>query len=401
MSAWQTRKLGELGTFRNGLNFAADARGEGLAIVGVRDFQDHSFVRFETLEQLDPRALGTPESLIRKNDILFVRSNGNRELIGRSLLVKESPPMATSHSGFTIRLRIHSPDADPSFFAYLLRGGIIRRQLSQQGGGTNINNLNQGILAALDVVCPPLEAQVRIASILGAYDDLINTNRRRAVLLDEMARGLFEEWFVRFRFPGYETVPLVNGGHEPLPQGWRSAKVGSLLLKFRRPSKVKRQDYNANGTIPCIDQGAEFIGGYTDNAGALIESPLPICVFGDHTRILKFVDFPFASGADGTQLIYPTEEITPEYMYYALLGIDLSNQHYARHFKFLKEEEIVVPMRQLAVEFTNRVKPIVDLIGKLRQQNVLLANSRDLLLPRLISGQLSVAAAERDVLVAA
>ncbi len=129
MSAWGTVKLGDLGTFRNGLNFAADARGEGLAVVGVRDFQDHSFVRFDALEQLDPSALGTPDALIRQNDILFVRSNGNRELIGRSLLVKEQPPSPTSHSGFTIRLRLHDNNADPLFFAYLLRGGIVRRQL--------------------------------------------------------------------------------------------------------------------------------------------------------------------------------------------------------------------------------------------------------------------------------
>lgn len=392
MNEWPTIELGQLAEFRNGLNYSAADNGVGLAVVGVSDFQDKSFVDFSSLTELDQSALSTSDALIRKNDILFVRSNGNRELIGRSLLVLADPPKPTSHSGFTIRLRFTDKRADPRFFAYFLRGGMIRRHLSSQGGGTNINNLNQGILSRLTVPLPPLETQRRIASILAAYDDLIEVNRRRIAVLEEMARGLFEEWFVRFRFPGHEQIAMT----ESKPNDWRLVKVGAVLRKFRRPVKVMKQEYEQSGIIPCIDQGADFIGGYTNNTDALITSPLPLCVFGDHTRVLKFITFPFASGADGTQLLYPVDDLTPEFLYFSLLNVDLSNQHYARHFKFLKEQEIWLPARELIERFTMVVKPQMELVENIRFQNQKLAASRDLLLPRLISGQLSVAA-EREL----
>lgn len=253
------------------------------------------------------------------------------------------------------------------------------------------------LLKDCEVRVPSLEIQRRIALILGAYDDLIEVNRRRIAVLEEMARELFEEWFVRFRFPDHETVPILDAQDGPLPEGWRLVNVGAVLRKFRRPVKIMKQEYEQGGIIPCIDQGADFIGGYTNNSDALITSPLPLCVFGDHTRVLKFITFPFASGADGTQLLYPVDDLTPEFLYFSLLNVDLSNQHYARHFKFLKEQEICLPTAELIERFTMVVKPQMELVKNIRFQNQKLSASRDLLLPRLISGQLSVAEAEREL----
>ncbi len=253
------------------------------------------------------------------------------------------------------------------------------------------------LLKDCQVSVPPLEVQRHIASILAAYDDLIEINLRRMAVLEEMARGLFEEWFVRLRFSGYANVPLIDSEHGPLPRGWRMVKVGSVLQKFRRPEKVKKQHYEASGAIPCVDQGSSFIGGYTNNLSALISSPLPLCVFGDHTRILKFITFPFASGADGTQLLYPVEGLSPEYLYLSLVNIDLSNQHYARHFKFLKEQTICFPAPEVVEQFTSFVRPALELVQSLRLQNQTLAASRDLLLPRLISGHLSVDVSENQL----
>src|SRR5581483_3192613 len=192
---WQSVELGSLAQFRNGLNYTQAARGRGgLPIVGVKDFQSRSFVEFSDLEELDATSVDPADLTIKKGDILFVRSNGNRQLIGRSLLVQDEPKRSTTYSGFTIRLRFTDSRCDPSFYAYVLRGPLIRQVLSSQGGGTNISNLNQGILARFVVPFPPQDEQRRIASILGAYDDLIEVNRRRIALLEEMARRLYEEW---------------------------------------------------------------------------------------------------------------------------------------------------------------------------------------------------------------
>ncbi|HPS64281.1 MAG TPA: restriction endonuclease subunit S, partial [Ignavibacteria bacterium] len=145
------------------------------------------------------------------------------------------------------------------------------------------------------------------------------------------------------------------------------------------------------GNIPCIDQSTNFIGGFTNDKDALHMEPLPIIIFGDHTRILKYIDFPFASGADGTQLIYPKgENISVEYLYLSLINVNLSNYYYARHFKFLKECEILISSSELIIKFTNIIKPIFNQIINLKRQIILLSKARDLLIPKLINGEIEV-----------
>ena len=206
-------------------------------------------------------------------------------------------------------------------------------------------------------------------------------------LLEDSARQLYREWFVRLRFPGHEHTPIVDG----VPQGWHKAKVGSLILKGIKAKKIQKGEYVDNGTTPCIDQGSSFIGGYTNDDDARIVAPLPLIVFGDHTRVLKYVDFPFAIGADGTQLIAPnSNRLSVEYLFYALQSANISNHFYARHFKFLKEESVLIPTEPLMREFSSNSKAGLEQITLLRTQNQKLRQARDLLLPRLMNGELAV-----------
>jgi len=138
---------------------------------------------------------------------------------------------------------------------------------------------------------PKLPAQERIANILSAYDNLIEDNRRRIQLLEQAARLLYREWFVHLRFPGHEHVKIKDG----VPERWEMIQVKDILAKVKRPRKIKKEEYLEDGLIPCVDQSREFIGGYTDDQEAIVNSGKPVIVFGDHTRILKFIDFPGSS----------------------------------------------------------------------------------------------------------
>ena len=123
-----------------------------------------------------------------------------------------------------------------------------------------------------------------------------------------------------------------------------SHKIGDLLAKVKRPGKVPKSEYLEDGEFPVIDQGKLPIAGYTNNPDVVLRSPLPITIFGDHTRAVKFAKIPFACGADGTQLLYPNNDsIDPTFFFYAVKNVDLSNYFYARHFKFLKEQKIELP----------------------------------------------------------
>jgi type I restriction enzyme S subunit len=223
-NSWPTRQLGELAEFRNGVNYNKNSFGYGVKVVGVSDFQDYTKPRYSELDQINPEGIVTERNILRDGDIVFVRSNGNRELIGRSLFI-EAPPEEVTHSAFTIRLRFSSSDVYPKFYAYCFRTPLVRKGLTAYGGGTNISNLNQDILRSLVVPVPPLSVQRRIAGILSAYDDLIENNQRRIKILEEMARSLYREWFVNFRFPGHEKVKMVPSPLGLIPQGWEVKKI--------------------------------------------------------------------------------------------------------------------------------------------------------------------------------
>ena len=119
--------------------------------------------------------------------------------------------------------------------------------------------------------------------------------------------------------------------------------VGELLDAVPRQPKIKRSAYQESGRYPIVDQSQADIAGYTDEESWLYQGELPVVIFGDHTRVLKFVNFPFCVGADGTQLLRPVAGNDIRYFYYALRNVDLANYGYERHFKYLKEEEIPAP----------------------------------------------------------
>ena len=416
MISWPTAKLGTVAEFRNGLNYSSDDRGTGLAVVGVRDFPQFSVVDFSALEELGPSALQSKEALIRRNDILFVRSNGNRELIGRSLIVREEPKIPTSHSGFTIRLRFTDKCADPRFFSYFFRGPVVRQILSSQGGGTSINNLNQGILSRLDVPVPPIEEQRRIASILGAYDDLIEVNRRRVAVLEGMARGLFEEWFVRFRFPGHENYKIIDTPNGPLPEGWMWSTFGALVSDVRDsvdPFDVPPDTrYVGLEHIPRRSTTLNSFGRAEEVGSLKLRFQRGDILFGKIRPYFHKVAWAPCDGVASSDaiIIRPKQDslaavalATASSDAFVAQSVQASNgtKMPRANWQDMQSYKIALSPPELLERFNDTVMQMVELAASLQEASTVLAASRDLLLPRLISGELSVAAAESELEAAA
>ena len=206
-------------------------------------------------------------------------------------------------------------------------------------------------------------------------------------LLEEAAQRLYKEWFIDLRFPGHESTPI----HDGIPDGWERKTVGELIGKVHRTTQIMTSDYLDDGDIPVIDQSRDFIAGYTNDSDSLVDLGTPVIVFGDHTRILKYITFPFAKGADGTQLIISADVHMPQSLLYcSLINVDLSNYHYARHFKYLKAEEILVPALDIAQSFEKFAAPVFEQIQCLRDKCLQAAHARDRLLPKLMSGEIEV-----------
>ena len=139
--------------------------------------------------------------------------------------------------------------------------------------------------------------------------------------------------------------------------------IGDYIQVIRRQHKIKKADYLPSGDIPVIDQGSEFISGYINDKDKVYNGPLPIIVFGDHTCVYKYVDFPFAVGADGTQLLHPSKEFDPRYFYYCLCTVPLEQFGYQRHFKYLKKYKIYwrpMPIQQKIASILSSYDDLIE-----------------------------------------
>lgn len=326
----------------------------------------------------DSKALTKP----RKGDILLSIIGS----MGAAHLVNNDDDFGLSSSVSILR---PNTNIIPAFLLYWIKGQYFQESIKGIKSGVAQSFLSLAMIRSLPCINPPLPTQQKIASILSAYDDLIENNTKRIELLEEQAQLIYEEWFVRMKFPNHENIQV--DAETGLPEGWEIITVNSLLAKAKSTKKIKKSEILDEGTIPVIDQSRDFISGFTDDTDALVETEGPIIVFGDHTRVLKLVNFDFARGADGTQLIISNSDRMPQHLFYHVLqALDLSNYHYARHFKYLKSEEVVLPDVSTASSFESFVSLHYQLIQKLRLQNQKLKEARDILLPRLMMGIIEV-----------
>ena len=162
---WPTVKVAEVAAFKNGINYSKESAGTGIRVFGVRHFQSHVVAPLDDLDEINPDGILSDGHVLEDGDLIFVRSNGSKELVGRCLLVQPNGQRLT-HSAFTIRMRLDRSRCEPKFYAFLFRRPELRVQM--MGGGANINNLSQDILKALEIPLPPLPEQRRIVAELDA-----------------------------------------------------------------------------------------------------------------------------------------------------------------------------------------------------------------------------------------
>lgn len=171
--AWPLTRFGDIAEFRNGLNFLASDSGSVVSMLGVSDFKDRESIGENyNFAAVTPAREMRPDDFLSPGDLVFVRSNGSKSLVGRCLIYT-GPGMTTAISGFNIRARVVSHAADPTYLSKVMQSPLFRAHLLEQGGGSSINNLSQTALAAFKFHLPPLPEQRKIAEILRAWEDAI------------------------------------------------------------------------------------------------------------------------------------------------------------------------------------------------------------------------------------
>lgn len=165
---WPTKPLLEMGHCKNGMNFHTGDSGIEIHCLGVGDFKDYSVIDgTDNLPTVSLNEMPTEESMLRNGDIVFVRSNGNKALVGRCLVIyPHNTP--TTYSGFCIRYRLRSNEVNVAYLLHVLKTESMRKMMT--GRGANIQNLNQQMLAALDIPTPPIEVQEQFAAFVEQTD---------------------------------------------------------------------------------------------------------------------------------------------------------------------------------------------------------------------------------------
>jgi type I restriction enzyme S subunit len=274
-------------------------------------------------------------------------------------------------------------------------------------GTTTVIALYQRDLNKLPISLPDSNTFESIVKFYKSINAKIELNNRINTELEAMAKTLYDYWFVQFDFPNEEGKPYKSSGGKmvwdeklkrEIPEGWEVKLVNDLLSKETPAKKIPSSEYLEEGLFPIIDQSTDFIAGYTNDQKCIIDCNVPRIVFGDHTRILKLINFDFARGADGTQVLLTNDKRNPQHLFYhSLLKIDLSNYGYARHFKFLKDSKIILPKEDIANKYEVIVTSFFENVKSNFLQNKQLASLRDWLLPMLMNGQVSVGDVEEQL----
>lgn len=219
---WPLREFGKIAEFKNGLNYSARDRGNRIKIIGVSDFQDNFRISHQNLEQVEIEGAVPDGFLLKDLDLVFVRSNGSKALVGRCLLIGNVTEPVT-HSGFTIRARVNTRDVDPEFVGYYFQTSLARRAIATAGGGTNISNLSQDLLSAIPVPVPRLDEQLRITAIIGAWDKGIRATELVLAAKIARKRGLMQQLLTgKTRFKEFKG------------ERWIRVRLGELLQEVER-----------------------------------------------------------------------------------------------------------------------------------------------------------------------
>lgn len=233
--------------------------------------------------------------LLPKDSLIVAMTEQAEGLLGSSAIIPESGRFLHNQR-LGLITELAEDRIDSHFLYYLFNTHTIRSQIRATATGTKVRHTSPTRIGEVKVTIPNVQSQRKIASILSAYDDLIENNTRRIAILEEMAQAIYREWFVNFRFPGHENVKLVDSELGQIPEGWEVTTVGNLVKRLKVGKKYNNKTVMPEGHVPVLDQGKSGIIGYhNDEPGLVASEEEPVIVFANHTCYQRIIYYPFSA----------------------------------------------------------------------------------------------------------
>lgn len=440
MTNWETRSLGEIcrdggGFIRTGpfgsqlhqSDYTDDPA--GIPVVMPKDMNGGRIDR-TSISRIDAATSNRlSQHLLAANDVVLSR----RGDVSRSAWVSEHDLPAFCGTG---SMRIHPGEPTfvrPQYLRFFFRSPLASDYLEAHAVGATMPNLNASIVEGLPVPILPLGNQDAAVAVLAALDDLIENNRRRTEVLEEMARAIYREWFVRFRYPGHENARLVESALGPVPQGWRVQSVAAIASKQRHAvtsgpfgSKLGRKDYRDEG-VPVLRGANLRVGGGFDETDLVYVSEekanelrssltgpddIVITQRGTLGQVGIIPSRPrferYVLSQSQMKITTDAEVAAPGFVYAQMRSKSTTRRFVAQaitagvphvNLALLRDFQIVVPPIAVQRMFTDTADPLWASALALASQRLSLVALRDLLLPKLVMGEIDIPSLDLNVLV--
>lgn len=324
----------------DGTHYTPPNAGDGVPFLTVADMQPNglNFSSCSRITTADFEEARRQNSAPLHGDVLFSKDG----TVGKVHVVNGEGQFAVLSSIAIIR-----PDPaklDSSFLSHFLRTPAAISAADRSKTGSALRRIILKDIRRLKIDAPSLKEQKRIAAVLDQADDLRRLRNLSLNALESIGSQTFKHMF---------GDPKHASGRWPLVSFDDACRDETA-----RSDKLQRGSYLPTGQYPVVDQGQKAIAGWTDDADLLCRSSLPLIVFGDHTRIVKLVDFPFVIGADGAKILVTSERFDPTFFSYWLRLAPLPDLGYSRHMREVKRMQFWCPPLPLQQQFASRIEQL-------------------------------------------
>ena len=383
MNGWKKVKLGEISTniqtgpFGSQLH-QSDYEADGLPVIMPKDIVNGSISELGIARIGEQMAKMLSRHKVALNDIVYPR----RGDVAKCAIIGEKQSGWLCGTG-CLKVTIDRAKALPLFVYYQLQTPSKTGWIEKHTVGATMPNLNTGIIGQVPIDLPSLNSQYKITDILSAYDDLIDNYRRQIKLLEEAAGRLYKEWFVDLRFPGHEHTKIVDG----VPEGWRLGKLGEIVnINYGKDHKKAPLE----GNIPVFGSGGIM---RMCNKSLYSGESVLIPRKGSLNNII-YVNCAFWT----VDTMFYTSMKMPHsalFVYFFLKRFDMYGMNIGAAVpsmttKILNTLDILIPSKDTLCSFDNVAQSLYQIILKLQKLILLTQESRDRLLPKLMSGEIKV-----------
>ena len=414
LESWLTKRLGDLFKIKHGYAFKGEFFTDKgpYVLLTPGNFKEEGGLKLKGEREKYYSGDVPSEFLLKAGDLLIAMTDLTQEapILGSPAIVdSDDRYLHNQRLGKIVDVRSDLVTVQYLFYLFCTRD--LRERIKGSASGATVRHTSPSRICEIDVSIPPLVEQIRIGRILSAYDDLVENNQRRIRILEELARALYGRWFVALTVPG--MAPSAGSGE--LPDRWTRVRLRDCVeinpkvvvpREGEKPFLSMGSLSNDSMLIADFEQRAGNSGSKFQNGDTLFARITP-CLENGKTGFVQFLPDARSVAFGSTEfIVLRSRTLTPEFVYLLsrtdeFRGTAIRSMSGASGRQRVQERcfdtvSVVQPPAEVLARFSEVVRPMFRLVHKLHSQNVILRATRDLVLPRLLSGQVSLAKSEGD-----